>query len=62
MRPIEIGDTLRRLIGKVTLSMEEVREQVESLKPRQCGVGVPNACEMVGMGLQRQAEKCPDGD
>ena len=57
-----VGDTLRRLIGKVTLSMEELREQVDSLKPRQCGVGVPNACEMVGMGLKRLAEKYPDGD
>ena len=61
VRPIAVGDTLRRLIGKVTLSMEDVRDQVQTLKPRQCGVGVPNACEMVGMGLQRLAELDPEG-
>ena len=62
VRPIAVGDTLRRLIGKVTLSLEDVREQVQALKPRQCGVGVPNACEMVGMGLQRLADQHPEGD
>ena len=29
----------------------------------QCGVGVPNACEMVGMGLQQYVDASPiDGD
>ena len=27
--------------------------ELASLRPRQCGVGVRNAAEMVGMGLQR---------
>ncbi len=56
VRPIAIGDTLRRLVGKVVLGLAEVKAQVAALRPRQCGVGVPNACEMVGMGLQRYAE------
>ena len=38
------------------LGTDEVKAQVATLRPRQCGVGVPNACEMVGMGLQRFAE------
>ena len=30
--------------------------EVASLQPRQCGVGVRNAAEMVGMGLQRYVQ------
>ena len=59
VRPIAFGDTLRRLAGKVLLGMEETKSQICSLHPRQCGVGVPYACEMVGMGVQRIVDASP---
>ena len=53
IRPIAVGDTLRRVIGKTILRCPLVKADVEKLAPRQCGVGSPNACEMIGMGVQR---------
>ena len=53
VRPIAVGETLRRIVGKCLLRLEAVKEEVACLQPRQCGVGVQNAAEMVGMGLQR---------
>ena len=53
VRPIAVGDTLRRVVGKCLLRSEEVTAELATLQPRQCGVGVMNAAEMVGMGLQR---------
>jgi hypothetical protein len=56
IRPIAVGDTLRRLIGKVLLRTDDALEQSASLQPRQCGVGMPFAAEMIGMGMQRIAD------
>ena len=56
IRPIAIGDTLRRLVGKVLLRTTRVRAEVEGLQPRQVGVSVPFAAELVGMGVQRLAD------
>ena len=53
VRPIAVGDTLRRVVGKCLLHSEAVVMEMACLRPRQCGVGVCNAAEMVGMGLQR---------
>ena len=53
VRPIAVGDTIRRVVGKCLLRTGTVMEEMACLKPRQCGVGVKNAAEMVGMGLQR---------
>jgi hypothetical protein len=53
LRPIAVGDTIRRVVGKCLLSLGAVQMELASLQPRQCGVGVRNAAEMVGMGLQR---------
>jgi len=50
IRPIAVGDTLRQFVGMALLRIPDIKEQVSSLHPRQCGVGVPFACEMVGMG------------
>ena len=60
IRPIAIGDTLRRLIGKVLLRLPGTRSEVEVLHPRQVGVGVPYAAELVGMGVQRVADTAED--
>ena len=56
IRPIAVGDTLRRLIGKVLLAHPDVKAEISTLQPRQCGVGVPYAAELIGMGTQRVAE------
>ena len=60
IRPIAVGDTIRRVVGKVLLRMDTVTTQLEVLAPRQCGVGVPYATEMVGMGMQRIADTMPN--
>ena len=56
IRPIAVGDTIRRVVGKVLLHLDAVKSQLESLQPRQVGVGVPYATELVGMGLRRIAD------
>ena len=55
IRPIAVGETFRRLVGKVLLRLPHVQEGIESLRPRQCGVGMPFAAELVGMGVHRLA-------
>ena len=63
LRPIAVGDTIRRVVGKCLLSHGAVQMELASLRPRQCGVGVRNAAEMVGMGLQRFVEsRSGEGD
>ena len=52
VRPIAVGETLRRVIGKCLLETDALKEQIQSLQPRQCGVAVKGATELVGMGLQ----------
>ena len=52
VRPVAIGETLRRLVGKTLLSTPEARKQVAELQPIQVGLGVPGAAEAVGIGLQ----------
>ena len=53
IRPIAVGETIRRAIGKALLRTPQVREEVSTLGPRQTGVGVARAAELVGMGVQR---------
>ena len=53
IRPIAVGDTLRRLIGKCLLRSPPLKKEIEGLAPRQCGVGVRGAPELVSMSLQR---------
>ena len=50
VRPVAVGETLRRLVGKALLATPEARKQVSSLQPVQTGLGVPGAVEAVGMG------------
>ena len=51
-RPVAVGDTLRRLVGKVLLATPTAKRQVDGLRPTQVGVGVPNAAESVAMGVE----------
>ncbi len=63
VRPIAVGETLRRNVGKCLLRLEAVKEEVACLQPCQRGVGVQNAADMVGMGLQRLVQaKQIEGD
>ena len=55
-RPIAVGDTIRCVVGQCLVSHRAVQMELASLRPRQCGGGVRNAAEMVGMGLQRFVE------
>ena len=56
VRPIAVGDTFRRLMGKVLLKAPLVQTQSASLRPRQTGVGVPMACDLISMGVQSVAQ------
>jgi hypothetical protein len=47
VRPVAVGETLRRMVGKVLLATPTVRKQVATLSPTQCGVGVKGAAESV---------------
>ena len=53
VRPIAVGETLRRVVGKCLLATDQLKEQMHTFQPRQCGVAVQGATELVGMGLQR---------
>ena len=57
VRPIAVGDVLKRVIGKFLLKDGDVRHEVAALGPRQCGVGVPFAAEHVGMTVQAMARR-----
>ena len=54
------GDTLRRMVGKFLLATDDAKDETRKLQPRQVGVGVPFAAELVGMGVQRLAEASKD--
>ena len=51
VRPIAVGETLRRVVGKYACSLPAVRLAVDAMLPHQCGVMFPGACETVSMGL-----------
>ena len=52
VRPIAVGETVRRLVGKTLLRTPQVAKDAEKLAPRQVGVGIQRAPELVGMTLQ----------
>jgi hypothetical protein len=52
VRPIAVGDTLRRLVGKALLRTGVAKDQVGRLAPVQAGVGIPNAAESMSLGAQ----------
>ena len=57
VRPIAVGDVIRRVVGKFLLKDNEGRKEVSALGPGQCGVGVPFAAEHVGMTVQAMARR-----
>ena len=52
VRPVAVGETLRRIVGKALLASSRTKQQIESLQPLQVGVGLRNATEAVAMGVQ----------
>ena len=52
VRPVAVGETLRRVVGKALLSTSVAKEQVARVQPLQVGVGLRNATEAVAMGIQ----------
>ena len=56
MRPVAVGETLRRLTGKVLLATAVAKAQISHLTPVQVGVGVPSAAESVVMGTQSMVD------
>ena len=59
VRPVAIGDTLRRVTGKVLLQIPEVSAALHKLAPLQTGLGTPNAAESVAMGIQKLLPTLP---
>ena len=57
-----MGDTIRRVVGKVLLRTGRAKSEIGTLAPRQCGVGVPGASEHVGMAIQAYSRAHPHGD
>ena len=52
LRPIAVGETLRRLVSKIAMRSPHVLEAINHLMPTQLGVGVPGAAETIPMALQ----------
>jgi len=53
LRPIAIGETLRRLVARCALKCAPARRAIAGLPPLQCGLGVPRATSTVAIGLQQ---------
>ena len=53
VRPIAIGETLRRLIGKVSLTLPQTKAALASLQPAQQAVGAKRGAEQTAMLLQQ---------
>jgi hypothetical protein len=52
VRPIAVGEFLRRMVSKFAMRSQPVREAVDGLIPSQVGVQVEGACETTAMCLQ----------
>ena len=59
VRPVAVGDVLRRVVGKCLLRHPHVAEQVRGLQPLQLGVGVPSACPTIAYALRRAVNELP---
>ena len=52
VRPVAIGETIRRLVGKVLLATPQAHQEVSTLQPTQIGLVLSGAAEAAGIGLQ----------
>ena len=60
VRPVAVGETLRRIIGKFLTSESVFTEAAMTLQPTQTGVGVRDACELTCMGAQSLVDGLTD--
>jgi hypothetical protein len=56
IRPIAVGNTLRRFVGKFAMTSPCVKQRASELHPHQCGVTTEGACETIAQGVQSFAE------
>eukprot|EP00973_Karenia_brevis_P018974 2601049-Karenia_brevis.AAC.1 len=47
IRPIAVGETLRRLVGKAFMAHDVVQLRLHKFVPHQLGVGVPGGAEAI---------------
>lgn len=59
VRPVAVGETLRRVVEKFLMNLPETKECTMRLQPHQLGCGFPSACELVGRSLQQTLEGAP---
>ena len=52
VRPIAVGETLRRVVGKFVMGSQQVTAALAYLHPQQLGVKVEGACETIPMAIQ----------
>ena len=57
VRPVAVGECLRRIVGKVAMQDSEVREAIQQMVPTQIGVGVQGACETTAIAIQNWVEQ-----
>ena len=55
VRPIAVGETLRRMIAKVALA-QALPKARGFLSPLQCGVGVPDSVNSIVLGVSRATQ------
>ena len=55
VRPIAVGETLRRIVSKALMAHPLARRAAQGLKPLQLGLGTRGACELVAHGTQSLA-------
>jgi len=56
MRPIAVGDTLRRLVAKWLLATSQGRTATAALAPLQTAFAKGSPCEVVAMGVQAHVD------
>ena len=63
VRPVAVGETWRRLVGKALLATAAAKQEVATLRPRQVGVGTRNAAEQLAIAVQNAVTNLPrDGE
>jgi len=56
VRPIAVGDTMRRLMAKWLLATSQGRSATAALAPLQAAFAKGSPCEVVAMGVQALAD------
>ena len=49
VRPVAVGEVLRRLVNKMCMAQGPMKRAAADLEPVQCGLGTKGACELIGM-------------